>query len=78
MSPFQQQVIDTTLAEFDRNRAIQEQRLEINKQAGVLGAGRAGVQLAEFQTGQTEIVQHYKHSFYLWFWSSTSKQHNKH
>ena len=31
MSPFQQQVIDTTLAEFDRNRAIQEQRLEINK-----------------------------------------------
>ena len=27
MSPFQSQVIDTTLAEFDRNRAIQEQTL---------------------------------------------------
>ena len=27
MSPFQSQVIDTTLAEFDRNRAMQEQTL---------------------------------------------------
>ena len=52
MSPFQQQVIDTTLAEFDRNRAIQEQRSRDQQaQLGVLGAGRAGVQLAEFQTG---------------------------
>jgi hypothetical protein len=52
MSPFQQQVIDTTLAEFDRNRAIQEQRIRDQQaQLGVLGAGRAGVQLAEFQTG---------------------------
>jgi hypothetical protein len=49
MSPFQSQVIDTTLAEFDRNRAIQEQSLR-DQQAklGVLGAGRAGVQLSEF------------------------------
>ena len=49
MSPFQSQVIDTTLAEFDRNRAIQEQTLR-DQQAklGVLGAGRAGVELAEF------------------------------
>jgi len=52
MSPFQQQVIDTTLAEFDRNRAIQEQQIRDQQaQLGVLGAGRAGVQLAEFQTG---------------------------
>lgn len=52
MSPFQQQVIDTTLAEFDRNRAVQEQQIR-DQQAklGVLGAGRAGVQLAEFGTG---------------------------
>jgi len=52
MSPFQQQVIDTTLAEFDRNKAIQEQSIR-DQQAklGVLGAGRAGVQLAEFGTG---------------------------
>ena len=52
MSPYQSQVIDATLAEFDRNRQIQEQGLR-DQQAklGVLGAGRAGVQLAEFGTG---------------------------
>ena len=52
MSPFQAQVIDATLAEFDRNTQIQEQALR-DQQAklGVLGAGRAGVQLAEFGTG---------------------------
>ena len=49
MSPFQSQVIDTTLAEFDRQRQIEEQTLR-DRQAklGVLGAGRAGVELAEF------------------------------
>ena len=52
MSPYQSSVIDTTLAEFDRNRAIQEQGLR-DQQAklGVLGAGRAGVQLAEYGSG---------------------------
>ena len=52
MSPYQSQVIDATLTEFDRNRAIQEQSIK-DQQArlGVLGAGRAGVQLAEFGTG---------------------------
>ena len=52
MSPFQSQVIDTTLGEFDRNRAIQEQTLR-DQQAklGVLGSGRAGVQLAEYGAG---------------------------
>ena len=52
MSPFQAQVIDATLSEFDRNRAIQEQQIKDQQAAlGVLGAGRAGVQLAEFGTG---------------------------
>ena len=52
MSPYQSQVIDATLAEFDRNRAIQEQSIKDQQAAlGVLGAGRAGVQLAEFGTG---------------------------
>ena len=48
MSPFQSQVIDTPLAEFDRQRQIEEQALR-DQQAklGVLGAGRAGVQLSE-------------------------------
>jgi len=49
MSPFQQQVIDTTLGEFDRQRQIQEQAIRDQQaQLGVLGAGRAGVQLSEF------------------------------
>ena len=52
MSPYQSQVIDATLAEFDRNRAIQEQSIRDQQAAlGVLGSGRAGVQLAEFGTG---------------------------
>ena len=66
MSPYQQQVIDTTLAEFDRQRAIQEQNIK-SQQAGLgaLGSGRAGVQLAEFGAGsdreraalQAELLQ---------------------
>ena len=49
-SPFQQQVIDTTLAEFDRQAQVRK-----NQQAaatlgipGAFGGGREGVQLAEF------------------------------
>ena len=52
MSPFQSQVIDASLAEFDRNKAIQEQQIRDQQTAlGALGSGRAGVQLAEFGTG---------------------------
>jgi len=52
MSPFQSQVIDATLAEFDRNKQIQEQQIRDQQAAlGALGSGRAGVQLAEFGTG---------------------------
>ena len=52
MSPFQSQVIDASLAEFDRNAAQREQRIRDQQASlGVLGAGRAGVQLAEFGTG---------------------------
>jgi len=52
MSPYQTQVIDATLAEFDRNKAIQEQSIRDQQAAlGALGSGRAGVQLAEFGTG---------------------------
>ncbi len=52
MSPFQQQVIDTTLGEFDRQSQIQQQAIKDQQaQLGVLGAGRAGVQLSEFGTG---------------------------
>jgi len=52
MSPYQSQVIDATLAEFDRNTAIKEQSIRDQQAAlGALGSGRAGVQLAEFGTG---------------------------
>ena len=52
MSPYQQQVIDATLTEFDRNKQIQEQQIRDQQTAlGALGSGRAGVQLAEFGTG---------------------------
>ena len=48
----QAQVIDATLTEFDRNKAIQEQQIKDQQTAlGALGSGRAGVQLAEFGTG---------------------------
>ena len=49
MSPYQQQVIDTTLSEFDRQKAIQEQSLRDQAVAsGAFGGGREGVQRAEF------------------------------
>ena len=52
MSPFQSQVIDATLSEFDRQQQIQEQRIKDQQAAlGALGSGRAGVQLSEFGTG---------------------------
>ena len=52
MSPYQSQVIDATLGEFDRNAAIQQQSIRDQQAAlGALGSGRAGVQLAEFGTG---------------------------
>jgi len=49
MSPYQQDVIDTTLAEFDRQRQIQAQAIPASAiQAGAFGGGREGVQRAEF------------------------------
>jgi len=49
MSPYQQEVIDTTLAEMDRQAAIQRQGIGQSAiQAGAFGGGREGVQLAEY------------------------------
>ena len=49
MSPYQQDVINTTLAEFDRQRQIQAQAIPASAiQAGAFGGGREGVQRAEF------------------------------
>ena len=52
MSPYQQQVIDAQMAEFDRQAGIQ--RLGIGDaalQAGAFGGGRHGVQMAEYAKG---------------------------
>ena len=51
MSPYQQQVIDTTLSEFDRVAAARQQGISDQAVAlGGYGGGREGVQLAEYQT----------------------------
>ena len=52
MSPYQSQVIQASLDEFDSNKQIQEQRIRDQAVAsGAFGGGREGVQLAEFGTG---------------------------
>ena len=49
MSPFQQDVIDTTLSEFDRQAARGRQAIADQAVAsGAFGGGREGVQLAEY------------------------------
>ena len=51
MSPYQQEVIDTTLAEFDRQQAIADTALRDRAiQAGAFGGGREGVMAAEFDS----------------------------
>ena len=50
MSPFQQDVIDTTLSEFDRQAAMRQQAIADQAVAsGAFGGGREGVQRAEYQ-----------------------------
>ena len=52
MSPYQQQVIDAQMAEFDRQAGIQRQG--IGDQAlgvGAYGGGRHGIQMAEYAKG---------------------------
>ena len=52
MSPYQQQVMDASLSEFDRNAAIQNQGLRDNAiSMGAYGGGREGVQRAEMMRG---------------------------
>jgi hypothetical protein len=49
MSPFQQQVIDTTRAQFERDRAMQRQQIaDAAIGAGAFGGGREGVQRGVF------------------------------
>ena len=51
MSPYQSQVIDATLSEFDKQAAMRQQGISDQAVAlGGYGGGREGVQLAEYQT----------------------------
>ena len=52
MSPFQQDVIDTTLADFDRQSALGRQNIRDQAvRSGAFGGGREGVALGEFEAG---------------------------
>jgi hypothetical protein len=53
MSPYQQDVIDTSLTEFDRQAQMRQQQLKTQALGvpGAFGGGREGVQQAEYQTG---------------------------
>ena len=52
MSPYQQQVIDTTLSDFDRQAAIGRQGIRDQAfTAGAFGGCREGVQMAEYDAG---------------------------
>ena len=51
MTPYMSQVMDTSLAEFDRQAAMRQQGISDQAVAvGGYGGGREGVQLAEYQT----------------------------
>ena len=53
MSPYQQEVIDTTLAEFDRQQGIQQTGLrDAAIGAGAFGGARSGILEAEFLNNQ--------------------------
>ena len=52
MSPYQSQVIDASLAEFDRNAKMQQQQIADQAVAsGAFGGGREGVMQSEYQAG---------------------------
>ena len=53
MSPYQQQVIDSSLGEFDRQAQMQQQQIQDSSLGvpGAFGGGREGVQQAEYQAG---------------------------
>ena len=51
MSPYQQQVIDASLSEFDKQAAMRQQQIsDAAIQVGGFGGGREGVMQSEYQT----------------------------
>jgi len=52
MSPYQSQVMEASLAEFDKNAAIQQKGIADQAiSSGAFGGGREGVMQAEYQSG---------------------------
>jgi len=53
MSPYQQDVIDTSLTEFDKQAKMRQQQMKDQSLGvpGAFGGGREGVQQAEYQAG---------------------------
>jgi hypothetical protein len=52
MSPYQSQVMEASLAEFDRNAQMQQQQIADQAvSSGAFGGGREGVMQAEYQAG---------------------------
>ena len=52
MSPYQSQVMEASLAEFDKNAAIQQKQIADQAiSSGAFGGGREGVLEAEYQSG---------------------------
>ena len=65
MSPYQSQVIDTSLAEFDRQAAMRQQGISDAAVAmGGYGGGREGVMQSEYQSQSMLNEQHYKQDYY--------------
>ena len=65
MSPYQSQVIDASLAEFDRQAAMRQQGISDQAVAmGGYGGGREGVCNQNTKHNQIEIELYFKHRCY--------------
>ena len=59
MSPYQQEVMDTTLSEFDRQQTIGQQGLRDQAiQAGAYGGGREGIMQAQYMNQGAMPTEH--------------------
>ena len=75
MSPYQQDVIDTSLTEFDRQAQMRQQQMQDQTLGvpGAFGGGREGVQQAEYQAGSDRNQSHASSRIITTrFWSSTN------
>ena len=59
MSPYQQQVIDTTMSDFDRQAAMGRQGIRDQAASmGAFGGGREGVQMAEYDSNKLRTAKY--------------------